>query len=150
MFPTRCTENVPWNVLRVHVCPSGTPKTLWCVPAWTVMPLNTAPQLCAVEALTTPFAIQKLLYCCAGAFNCQSPGACEWSICTDALSHSMQFYQTKCATAIQDRWQVQNLWMQDFFSVYVHTRKTRETGGYLSPRQTREDKKPYFLSYFLL
>lgn len=87
--------------------PWGVPQTVWCLPAWPVIPLNSVPQLCAVGVLATPLAVQKLLYCCAGASNCQSPGASEWSMYTDALSQSLQFYQTKCAIVIQDRWQVQ-------------------------------------------
>lgn len=82
--------------------------------------------LCIV-APATPLAIQKLLYCCAGAFTCQSPGAREWSICTDALTQSMQFHQTKRVIVIKDKWQVQRPTNAKFhFYTHPHTEKKED------------------------
>lgn len=146
-FPHIALKMCPQMFYVYMSVPLGLPKIIWCVPAWTVIPLNAAPQLCAVVALAAPLAIQKLPYCWAGAFNCQSPGAWEWSMCTDALSQSMQFYQTKCAIVIQDRWQVQKP-MNARFLLCKHPH-TEQEGDWAVPfpRQTCEDEKnPYFLS----
>lgn len=124
MFPIHCTENLLFNVIYVHACSLWAPQTcMVCACLTCDLPKHCPAASGLLWHLLLPLPPRHCLTC-AAAFNCQSPGACEYCIYPGALSQLMQFYQTKYAIVIQDRWQVQKPMNARFLPwMHPHTEK---------------------------
>lgn len=100
------------------------------------------PLCCCGYCSCHPESVSQWCWC-----FCQSPGACEGSIYTDTLSQARQFYQTKCAIEIQDRWQLQKH-MNTLFLLctHPHMEKRGKLGSTSPPDKPTKTKTRYFLS----